>query len=94
MSARLNQAISWIATILAFAVGALVLAVSIVALAMFAFGVHHLASQMGLANWSSLGVGALFVALLGGIWLMGNSFARHHRRERFSPLRNKAESAH
>jgi hypothetical protein len=73
MSARLKQAISWIATILAFAVGALVLAVSIVALAMFAFGVHHLASQMGLADWSSLGVGALFVALLGGIWLMGNS---------------------
>jgi hypothetical protein len=29
---------------------------------------------MGLANWSSLGVGALFVAISGGIWLMGNSF--------------------
>jgi Na+/phosphate symporter len=74
MAARVGQAICWIATILAFSVGALALAASIVALAMFAFGVHHLASQMGLANWSSLGVGALFVALLGGIWLMGNSF--------------------
>jgi hypothetical protein len=73
MSARLAQAICWVATILAFSAGALALAASIVALAMFVFGVHHLASQMGLANWSSLGVAALFVAISGGIWLMGNS---------------------
>ena len=50
------------------------LAASIVALALFIFVIHHLISQFGIANWSSLGVGALFVALLGGIWLMGNSF--------------------
>ena len=73
MSARLKQAISWIATILAFAVGALALAASIVALALFVFVIHHLISQFGIANWSSLGVAALFVAILGGIWLIGNS---------------------
>ncbi|MGB3038875.1 MAG: hypothetical protein WBB72_16075 [Methyloceanibacter sp.] len=73
MSARLQQAISWIATILAFAVGALALAASMVALALFIFVIHHLISQFGIANWSSLGVAALFVAILGGIWLIGNS---------------------
>ena len=73
MSARLKQAISWIATILAFAVGALALAASIVALALFVFVIHHLISQFGIANWSSLGVAALFVAIVGGIWLIGNS---------------------
>jgi hypothetical protein len=74
MSARLGQAICWVATILAFSAGALALAASIVALAMFAFVVHHLISKLGIANWSSLGVAALFVAIIGGIWLMGNSF--------------------
>ena len=74
MSARLKQAISWIAIILAFTVGAVVLAASIVALALFAFVVHHLVSNFGIANWSSLGVGALLVAIIGSIWLMGNSF--------------------
>jgi hypothetical protein len=73
MSARLQQAISWIATILAFAVGALALAASIVALGLFIFVIHHLISQFGIANWSSLGVAALFLAILGGIWLIGNS---------------------
>ena len=73
MSARLQQAISWIATILAFAVGALALAASMVALALFIFVIHHLISQFGIANWSSLGVAALFLAILGGIWLIGNS---------------------
>ena len=63
MSARLKQAISWIASILTLSVGAVVLAASIVALALFAFVVHHLVSKFGIANWSSLGVGALLVAI-------------------------------
>jgi hypothetical protein len=74
MSARLGQAICWIASLLTLSVVVLALAASIVALALFAFGVHHLVSQLGIANWSSLGVAALFVALIGGIWLIGNSF--------------------
>ena len=74
MSARLKQAISWIVIILAFAVGAVVLAASIVALALFAFVVHHLVSNFGIANWATLGVGALLVAIIGSIWLIGNSF--------------------
>jgi hypothetical protein len=36
--------------------------------------VHHLVSKLGIVNWSSLGVSALFVAISGGIWLTGNSF--------------------
>jgi hypothetical protein len=47
MAARLGQAICWIATILVLSVAALALAASIVALAIFAFGVHHLATQLG-----------------------------------------------
>jgi hypothetical protein len=74
MSTRLGQAICWIASLLTLSVGVLALAASITALAVFAFGVHHLVSTLGIANWSSLGVGALFVALIGSIWLMGNSF--------------------
>ena len=54
--------------------GALMLAASIVALALFVFVVHHLVSKLGIVNWSSLGVAALFVAISGGIWLTGNSF--------------------
>ena len=74
MAARVGQAVCWIASLLTLSVGVLALAASIVALALFAFGVHHLISKFGIANWSSLGVGALFVAIVGGIWLMGNSF--------------------
>ena len=75
MPARVGQAICWIANLLTLSsVGVLALAASIVALALFAFGVHHLVSQFGIASWSSLGVGALFVAIIGGIWLIGNSF--------------------
>jgi hypothetical protein len=73
MPARVGQAICWIASLLTLSVGVLALAASIVALALFAFGVHHLVSQLGIANWSSLGVAALFVAIV-GIWLIGNSF--------------------
>ena len=51
----------------------LAVAASVVAVALFAFGAPHLVSKLGIANWSSLGVGALFVAIVGGIWLMGNS---------------------
>jgi hypothetical protein len=51
----------------------LAVAASVVAVALFAFGARHLVSKLGIANWSSLGVGALFVAIVGGIWLMGNS---------------------
>jgi hypothetical protein len=73
MAARVGQAICWMASLLTLSVGVLALAASIVALALFAFGVHHLVSKLGIANWSSLGVGALFVAIIGGIWLIGNS---------------------
>ena len=43
------------------------------ALGLFIFVIHHLISQFGIANWSSLGVAALSLAILGGIWLIGNS---------------------
>jgi hypothetical protein len=45
MAARVGQAICWIASLLTLSVGVLALAASIVALALFAFGVH-LASQI------------------------------------------------
>jgi hypothetical protein len=73
MSDRLGQAICWIATILTLSMGALALTASIVALSLFAFGLYHLIPKLGIANWASLGVGALFVAIIGGIWLIGNS---------------------
>jgi hypothetical protein len=44
-----------------------------VALFLFAFVVHQLVIELGMANWASLGVGALFVAIIGSIWLIGNS---------------------
>ena len=94
MSARLKQAISWIATILAFAVGTLVLAASIVALALFVFVVHHLISQV----WNrELVLTRGCRAFCCHPWRHladGQFVAGHHRCERFSPLRNKAESAH
>ena len=62
------------AAILTLFLAALVLAASGVALALFAFAVHHLVSNFGIANWATLGVGALLVAIIGSIWLMGNSF--------------------
>jgi len=51
----------------------LALASAVVALFMFAFVVYDLVFQIGLADWSSLGVGALFVAIIGGVWLLANS---------------------
>jgi hypothetical protein len=51
----------------------LALAAGIVALFMFAYVVHNLVFQIGLANWSSLGVGAVFVAIIGGVWLLGDT---------------------
>ena len=72
MVARLQHSLILIATILTFCIAGLVLAASVVALALFVFLVHHLVFQIRLAKWSSLGVGAFFLALLGGIWLLGN----------------------
>ena len=74
--------------------GALALAAGIVPLALFAFVVHHLASKLGIANWSSLGVAALFVAVIGGFWLIGNSFldiiaARGSRRYPNNPNQSR-----
>jgi hypothetical protein len=73
MVARLQHNLILIATTLTLSIALLVLAASVVALALFVFLVHHLVFQIGLANWSSLGVGLFFLALLGSIWLLGNS---------------------
>jgi hypothetical protein len=73
MVARLQHNLILIATTLTLFIALLVLAASVVALALFVFLVHHLVFQIGLANWSSLGVGLFFLALLGSIWLSGNS---------------------
>jgi hypothetical protein len=71
--ARVGHILSLIATTLAVFLAALALGTSIVVLVFFVFLVHHLVFQIGLANWSSLGLAALFLGILGGIWLMGNS---------------------
>jgi hypothetical protein len=73
MVVRLGQLAVWIAVVMAMMMAVLALASTIVALFMFAFVVHNLVFQIGLADWSSLGVGALFVAIIGGVWLLGNS---------------------
>ena len=73
MAVRLGQIFYWIATMLTLSMGALAVAASILTLVMFAFVVYFLVFQYGIANWSSLGVGALFFAIIGGVWLMGNS---------------------
>jgi hypothetical protein len=73
MVARLQHSLFSIATILTLCIGALILAASMVALVLFVFLVYFLVFQIGLANWSSLGVGTFFLALLGSVWLLGNS---------------------
>jgi hypothetical protein len=73
MIVRLGRLAVWIAVVMTAMMAVLALATTIVALFMFAFVVYNLVFQIGLADWSSLGVGALFVAIIGGVWLLGNS---------------------
>jgi hypothetical protein len=74
MMIRLEQIFYWIATIVTLMMVALMLAIDLAALSFFALVVHHLVFEIGLKNWSSLGIGALGLAIIGGIWLLGNSF--------------------
>jgi hypothetical protein len=73
MVVRLGQLVVWTAVVMAMMLAGLALAAGILASFMFAFVIYNLVLQIGLANWSSLGVGALFGAIIGGVWLLGNS---------------------
>jgi hypothetical protein len=72
MIVRLGRLAVWIAVVITMMMAVLALASTIVALFMFAFVVYDLIFQIGLADWSPLGVSALFVAIIGGVWLLGN----------------------
>jgi len=73
MVVRLKTILYWIATILTLMMVGLMLPIFLVALCFFAFVGYHLVFEIGLKNWSSLGLGALGLAIIGGIWLLGNS---------------------
>ena len=67
-----GQVVCWTVTFFVLIMAAATLTVSIVALLMFAMVVYHLVFQLGLANWSGFGVGALLFAIIGVVWLIGN----------------------
>ena len=73
MAARLRSATRWIAIFLPMPLGAVAITASVVALVLFALLIHSLVFKLGIANWASLGVGMLFVAIIGALWLVGNS---------------------
>jgi hypothetical protein len=73
MVARLQHVLFWIASVVTVFTGAIALVTTALALLIFGFMAHHLFFEVEIVHWASIGVGALFLAIVAGIWLIGRA---------------------